>query len=124
MPDAYDAIHDGLQTVFDTLTPLTRSVTSISLLKPTANADTFTTLLTLTEFWFFKPATTKQNALLQVVRDDATMTTAMASATHVQLGSDIFVIVQSDTLPPSGFDVFWKIFVERFTKRSQIGSLY
>ena len=122
MPVVYDALIGSRKKVFDTLTGLTRS-DSVTLLKPSATADVFDTVLALTGSWFFKPATTKQNALLEVARNDATMTTAMASATHIQVGSDIFVIVTADTIPPSGFAVTWKIFVERFTKKAQFSSL-
>lgn len=125
MPEAYDALLEGRQTVFDTLTGLTRATDVFaSLLQASETVDDFDVLLDITSSWFFKPATTRSNALLEVARDDAEMTDAMAAATHIRVGDDIFVIVQGDTIQPSGFAVTWKIFVERFTKKSQIGSLY
>ena len=124
MPDAYDAIQGGLQVAFDTLTGLTRDDTSITLVKQAADSRTFEEVLIISDGWFWKGATTKQNALVRIARDDQELTDAMAQATHIKLGEEVFVIVTTDIIPPSGFDVMWQIFVEQSPSRTQFKAIY
>jgi len=124
MPDAYDAIQGGLQVAFDTLTDLTRDDDTIILLKQSSTTRAFEEVLQVSDSWFWKGATTKQNALIRIARDDQELTDAMAEATHIQLGEDVFVIVTTDIIPPSGFDVMWQIFVEQSPSRTQFKAIY
>jgi len=125
MPDAHDAILDGRQTVFDTLTELFYPAgTTVTLQVQTPNANTFTDLLSVTQYWWLKYLSYRQQFRLEIASEDSAVTTAMLTATHVKINSDIYVIVQADTLAPKGPDVTWKIYCERFNKRSQFGSLY
>jgi hypothetical protein len=74
--------------------------------------------------WFFEYSEFRQNFLLQIAADIASLTNAIAEATHVQIDDDYYVIRQGDTLPPKGTDVTWKLFCDRFASRSQFSNLY
>ena len=101
------------------------SATTVKLLKQTANADTFTTIATLSDKWFFEYQAYRQQFVLQIADSSSTLTTYMATATHVQVGTDaVYVITAADTIAPTANDISWKIFCTRFTQSGQFRNLY
>jgi hypothetical protein len=125
MPDAHDALLEGAQTVFDTLADLFYPAgTTVTLQSQSPTTNAFTDILMLTTLWWMEYLDYRQQFRLEIARDDSTLTTAMATATHVKIASDIYEIVQADTLPPKGVDVTWKIFCTRFATRSTFEAIY
>jgi len=124
MPEAFDAVLEGRQTVFDTLTEeFYPAGTVIKLQKQDPTARAYTDLLTITQFWWLKYLAYRQQFRLEIASTDSGLSTAMATATHVKINSDIYVIATADTIAPAGVDVTWKIFCEKFTHKAQFGSL-
>lgn len=91
-------------------------------LKEDPETRTFNEIGTLTD-WFFEYSAYRQNFLLEIAQDSAELTAWVNKATHISIGTDVYVISQSDTLPPKGTDFTWKLFCTRDFKRSQISAV-
>ncbi len=115
---ASDDIRDGLGEAFDTLSDEFLFGITIKLCRVNASADAFEDLLTVTDKRFFEYSNYRQNFLLEIADDSGSLTTAMATATHVKVGSDYYVIRTNDTTPPQSTDATWKIFVDRFERQA------
>ena len=101
------------------------SATTVKLLKQTANADTFTTIATLSDKWFFEYQAFRQQFVLQIADSSTTLTTNVNQATHVQLSDGaVYVITQADTVAPTANDFTWKIFCTKYTQAGQFRNLY
>lgn len=123
MAEVHDILLDAEKVVNDTLRRLVFDA-EVTLLKVSATTNLFEEVETIANSWFFEYSRFRQNFLLEIARDDQTLTDAMAEATHVRIDDDVYVIREADTLPPKGMDVSWKIFCDRFVERSQFGAIY
>jgi hypothetical protein len=65
----------------------------------------------------------RQRFRLEVAVNAEPFNTDVLPATHIRLGSDIYVISNADTVAPKGVDFTWKFFCERFFRKSQIGNI-
>ncbi len=97
--------------------------TVVLLLKQSETVRDFDTVYQLNGRWFFEYSNFRKDFLLEIAEDDS-ITDAVNEATHVQIDDDVYVIRQGDTTPPKGTDVTWKIYCEKFAKRSQYSALY
>lgn len=125
MPDAHDAIQEGLGVAFSTLKDLFfESGTEVLLLKPTNDAEReFEVVWQVTDKWFFEYSAYRQNFLLEIAEDSTDLDDNIPQATHIQIDSDVYEISQSDTLPPKGTDVTWKVFCTRYARRANYAAL-
>lgn len=121
---AHDDLLEGYGEALDTLAEEFMPTQVVTLMKVSATTNTFETVLVVTEKRFFEYRAYRQQFQLEIADEDAALTTAMASATHVKIDNDYYVISQADTVPPKGVDVTWKLFCERFTKRGQFAPIY
>jgi len=94
-----------------------------NLLKVSETSNEFEEVGTLTD-WFFEWSDYRQNFLLEEARDSAGLTAQIAEATHVSIGTDVYIISQADTLPPKGTDFTWKLYCTRFFNTNQFRPLY
>lgn len=122
MPASVD-IREGLAEAFDALSDEFLSGVSITLYKVNQTTDAFESVLAVSTKRFFEYSNYRQNFLLEIADDNGTLTTAMATATHVKVGNDYYVIRQADTTAPLGMDVTWKIYVDRFDVTGRFESL-
>lgn len=95
---------------------------TVNLIKISEAANEYTPVLTLTD-WFFEYSDFRQNYLLQIADDSSELTTAMAAATHVSVGSDIYVIARSDTKAPQGTDILWSLSCTKYFNANQLRAL-
>jgi hypothetical protein len=115
MPASTD-IREGVGEAFDALSDEFLVGVTIKLCSQTAGADTFTDLLTVTSKRFFEYSNFRKNFLLEIADDSSTLTTAMAAATHVKIGTEVYIIIAGDTVAPMATDPTWKIYVDRFER--------
>lgn len=120
---AHDDLLEGYAVALETLAEEFMPEQTIWLMKPSTTTNEFDGVLEVTTR-FFEYNAFRQQFRLEIGEDSDDITNAMAEATHVGVDDDIYVIAQADTVPPKGTDVTWKIFCERFTKRSQFASIY
>jgi hypothetical protein len=125
-PVVADILMEARAIVYNTLRPLFFDTgTSVEFLKPTTNADrAFDLVDVLFTGWFLKYNNFRKEFLLEVAGPEDWMQNVMETSTHIKVDDDIYVIRRSDTLPPKGVDVTWKIYCERFTTRAQFGTIY
>lgn len=116
MPASTD-LREGLAEAFDALAEEFNNGLTITLCAVTQNPDDFDPLYTVPDSRFFEYSNYRKNFLLEIASNAAAITTAMASATHVKVGSEYFPIIAGDTVEPTTSDATWKIFVERFEHR-------
>ena len=105
--------------VFTKTTRRLESSVTVTLVKASATTDAFETVLAISSKWFFEYSNFRQKFLLQIGDDSGDLTNAMASATHVKIDNDYYVISEADTLPPKLADPTWKIFCDRFERRQR-----
>jgi hypothetical protein len=99
--------------------------TEVEFLKSiTGAARDFETVDTLAAKWWLEYDAYRKQFTLEVAEDGSFMTDTMAAATHVRIGSAVYVISQGDTIPPSGTSVTWRIFCEKTFQRGQTRPLY
>lgn len=111
MPASTD-LREGLAEAFDTLSDEFQNAVVVKLLKPSTTADIFDEVRTVTSKRFFEYSNYRQNTLLEIADTSAQLTTDVNLATHVSIDSDIYSIKQGDTLPPSGTNPVWQIFLD------------
>lgn len=123
----HEALLTGAKVVNDTLREVffDTDATVVSLLKPSATDREFTTIVELSEGWFFEFDDYRKQFVLEIASTDETLEENVAEATHVDVaGHGVFVIVRGDVTPPAGTDVTWKIGCEKFPARGQFRALY
>ncbi len=119
-----DILLEARREVFDTLRPLFfGSDITITLLKPSETAREFDEIEFLIDKWFFEYSNFRKNFLLEIADDGPDIAAALAEATHVAIGDEVYVIEDGDPTPPLGTDVTWKVFCNRYTRRSQYAAL-
>lgn len=116
MPASTD-LREGLAEAFDTLADEFNSGLTIYLAEVDPSTDEFNDAYLIASARFFEYSNYRKNFLLEIASNDSAITTAMATATHVKVGSEYFPIIQADTVPPTTSDATWKIYVERFEHR-------
>lgn len=116
MPASTD-LREGMGEAFDALADEFQNGVTVTLQKVSATTDAFEDVLAITSKRFFEYSNFRKNTLLEIADTSSQLTTAMASATHVEIGSDVYVILQGDTLPPAGVNPVWQIFLELFEPR-------
>jgi hypothetical protein len=125
MAEVADTLMASRAIVFDTLRTLFFDTDTVEFLKPTTDATRdFDNVDYLDTGWLLKYNNFRNNFLLEVAGPSAWMQTVMETATHIKIDDDIYVISRKDTIPPKGMDVTWKVYCERFTKRTQFGAIY
>jgi hypothetical protein len=113
---ATDDLQAGLGEAYDTLSQEFQPNVTVTLLQASASADEFDSLLEVTSKRFFEYSNFRKNTLLQIADTSSDLTTAMASATHVSIDSVVYVIRNGDTLPPSGTNPVWMLYLDLFEK--------
>jgi hypothetical protein len=113
---ASDDIRDGLAEAFDVLSTEFQPNVVVTLLKQSATADVFDTVLVISSKRFFEYSNFRKNTLLQIADTSSALTTAMGLATHVSIDSTVYVIRDADTLPPSGTNPVWMLYLDLFEK--------
>jgi hypothetical protein len=114
---AAGAFNKARALVFDT-------GTEVEFLKASDTADEFDIVDTVTEKWWLEYSNFRRNFLLEVAEDATILQGTMAEATHIRIADEIYVINRRDMTPPQGTDVTWKIYCDRYTKRSNFQTLY
>lgn len=120
---AHDDLQEGLAEAFDTLSEEFLPNVTITLYKVNSTTDAFESVLAITTKRFFEYSDFRKNFLLEIADDSSALTTAMASATHVKIDNDYYVIDQADTTAPKGTDATWKIYVNRYEERTHYATL-
>lgn len=121
---AHDDLLEGYAVALDTLAEEFMPEQQIRLMKVSTTTNTFEEVQVIYSKRFFEYQAFRQQFRLEIADDAPELVDVMAEATHVEIDNDIYVIAQADTVPPKGTDVTWKIFCEKFTKRSQFASIY
>lgn len=116
MPASTD-IREGMAEAFDALTEEFQNGVSVTLQKVSESSDAFEDVLVISSKRFFEYSNFRKNTLLRIADTSSQLTTAMASATHVEIGSDVYVILQGDTLPPTGIQPYWQLFLDLYERR-------
>lgn len=96
---------------------------TVTLLKASTTDREFDEIVSFSANWFFEYSNFRQNFLLEIAQDES-IAPQIAEATHVQVGSEVYVIRSGDTTPPKSTDVTWKLFCDRFARREHHRSLY
>lgn len=122
MPASTD-IREGMAEAFDALTEEFQNGVSVTLQKVSESSDVFEDVLVISSKRFFEYSNFRKNTLLRIADTSSQLTAAMASATHVEIGSDVYVILQGDTLPPAGVNPVWQIYLELFEPRDHYSPL-
>lgn len=120
---AHTDLVDGLGEAFDVLSDEFLQGATITLCKASSTADTFDTVLAIDSKRFFEYSNYRKNFLLEIADDSSQLTTAMASATHVKVNNDYYVIIAEDTTAPNSTDATWKIFCDRYERRGHYSQL-
>jgi hypothetical protein len=127
MAEGFDALLEGAITVNDALKELFFETGTIVEFLKAGNTEEFLTVDTRSSGWWLEYSNFRKNFLLEVAEaDDAEaipMSDIALEATHIRIDEDIYVINRRDTTAPKGTDVTWKIFCDRFTKRSNYTAL-
>lgn len=127
MPNVSDQIRSAIGTgVFDTLRDniFFDATDALVLLKLNAAANDFVEVYTVPNSWLVEYGDTRQVAIVKVSADNATLTAAMADATHFKINADVFAIRTGDTLAPLGLSLMWNITGDRYDKKTRFSELY
>lgn len=128
---AYDLMQ-GLAEANDALAEQFQYGVTVKLCYVDPTTNVFTDLLTVTSSRFFEYSNYRKNTLLEIAIEGdtfmdefstTTMSEYMALATHVKIDSDVYVIRQGDTLPPSGTNPVWQIYLDLFESDRQYSRL-
>jgi hypothetical protein len=111
-------IREGLAEAFDVLSEEFQASATVTLLKVSTTTDAFETVLVISTKRFWEYSNFRRNTLLEIADTSSQLTTAMAAATHVSINSDIYIILEADTLPPSGTNPVWQIYLDLFERGS------
>lgn len=122
MPAETD-LREGLAEAYDVLSEEFQPTAVVKLLKPSETADTFDEIRTIYSKRFFEYSNFRKNTLLEIADNSSGLTDDMAEATHVSINTDIYVIIQGDTLPPSGTNPVWQLFLDLFERRGHYATL-
>lgn len=116
---ASDDLRDGMGEAFDALSSEFQNGVVVKLCKVDPANDEFDDVLTIDDKRFFEYSAFRKQFILEIADNDAAITTAMDTATHVKIDSVYYVIAQGDTLPPSGVNPVWTIACELYEPRTQ-----
>lgn len=118
MPASTD-LREGLAEAYDTLADEFQNGVSVTLLKVSSTVDSFDTVRVISSKRFFEYSNFRKNTLLEIADTSAQLTIDMGLATHVSIGSEVYVIRSGDTLPPSGTNPVWQLYLDLFEKSNK-----
>jgi hypothetical protein len=126
MPDAFDALLEGIGLAHDTVTgEFFGDTTQVLLLRPTQDAEReYEVLWQIVDKWFFEYSNFRGNFLLEIASTDPNLETYIPLSTHLQIDEDVYVILRQDTIQPKGTDITWKIYCTQFAKKSNYAAIY
>jgi hypothetical protein len=116
---ASDDLRDGMGEAFDALSDEFLDGVTITLCKPSENADEFEDVLIIDSKRYFEFSNYRKNFLLEIADDSDILTDAITAATHVQVDDTYYVINAGDTQRPQGVDATWKLFCDLYDRRTQ-----
>lgn len=93
-------------------------------LKVSEAADAFDTVTTISASWFLEYNNFRQKFKVEVAVNEDGFNEGVVTATHLQVGDDIYVISEADTIKPKGIDFTWKFYCERFFRKNQYSNIY
>ena len=126
MANVNTTIRTALGQVFDVMKSLfIEAGTECHLVKQSATLDEFEIITTLRANWFFEWSDFRQSFILQIAESATSLNAEIIQATHIQFDNGaVYVIQQADTVAPTGSDVTWKLFAQKFTQAGQYRGMY
>ncbi len=120
---ASDDLRDGMAEAFDALSEEFQADAVVTLLKVSDTDDEFTDIMVLDRKRFFEYSNYRKNTLMEIADATLELTETMGDATHVRIDnpaeSTVYTIIAGDTLPPSGTQPFWQIYLDLFERRDR-----